>query len=118
YVPLDPTAPPERLAFMLADTQAAVLITQKSIYDLRLAIDDLGETDEVIVNRKSKIVNVDADWPTIAQQSTHPPDSDVAPDNLAYVIYTSGSTGRPKGVQISHRSLLNLVFWHRQAFGV
>src|SRR5438067_1081166 len=37
-------------------------------------------------------------------------------DDMAYVIYTSGSTGRPKGVQITHKSLLNLVYWHQQAF--
>jgi len=38
--------------------------------------------------------------------------------NLAYVIYTSGSTGQPKGVEITQESLLNLVHWHQQAFGV
>ena len=38
--------------------------------------------------------------------------------DLAYVIYTSGSTGRPKGVQITHDSLLNLVFWHQRTFDV
>src|SRR5207302_4294755 len=42
----------------------------------------------------------------------------LTPAHLAYVIYTSGSTGQPKGVQITHASLLNLVFWHRQAFAV
>ncbi len=42
----------------------------------------------------------------------------VDPSNLAYVIYTSGSTGRPKGVEVEHRSLLNLVFWHRRLFAV
>ena len=44
--------------------------------------------------------------------------SPVTPAHLAYVIYTSGSTGQPKGVQITHDSLLNLVFWHRRAFAV
>ena len=39
-------------------------------------------------------------------------------DDLAYVIYTSGSTGEPKGVQITHRGLLNLVFWHQRTFAV
>src|SRR5438105_5598244 len=42
----------------------------------------------------------------------------VTPDRLAYVIYTSGSTGKPKGVQIEHRSLSNLVAWHRRAFAL
>jgi amino acid adenylation domain-containing protein len=39
-------------------------------------------------------------------------------EQVAYIIYTSGSTGRPKGVPISHRGLLNLIFWHQQAFAV
>ena len=47
-----------------------------------------------------------------------PIENPVSGNDLAYVIYTSGSTGRPKGVQITHASLLNLVFWHQQAFGV
>ncbi len=38
--------------------------------------------------------------------------------NLAYVIYTSGSTGQPKGVEITHASLMNLVFWHLETFEV
>ena len=51
-------------------------------------------------------------------QSESDPVSAITADDLAYVIYTSGSTGRPKGVQITHRSLLNLVFWHQRAFAV
>ena len=47
-----------------------------------------------------------------------PIENPVSGNDLAYVIYTSGSTGRPKGVQITHASLLNLVFWHQQTFGV
>jgi len=104
FVPLDPAYPAERIAFMLEDAQVKVLITT-SIYDLRLTIGDLGESDTPIVNRKSKIVNLDADWPTIARQSATPPPSTAAPGNLAYVIYTSGSTGAPKGVMISTGSV-------------
>jgi len=87
YVPLDPRYPPARLAFMLEDSRAALLITN-SIDDLRLTIDDLGRVDTPIVNRKSKIVNV---------------------DNLAYVIYTSGSTGAPKGAMVTQRGLVNFA---------
>ncbi len=131
YVPLDPDYPQERLAFMLAHTQAPVLLTQQKIYDLRhlpcgLTIDDTcpvgflpdeGKVPEIqnlkseIRNPKSKIQNptlvcLDTDWAVIAQEPTENPTSEVTPDNLAYVMYTSGSTGTPKGVMIEHHSLV------------
>jgi len=118
YLPLDTTYPAERLCFMLTDAQVQVLITQQSIYDLRLTIDDLGASDRPIVNRKSKIVNLDADWPQIARQPAVSPASAVQPDNAAYVIYTSGSTGRPKGTLIAHRGLVNYLSWCLQSYPV
>jgi amino acid adenylation domain-containing protein len=105
YVPMDPTYPAERLAFILADTQAHVLIT-----DARLT-SELPEID-------AHVVCLDTDWDTISREDSTNLDSQVAPDNLAYVIYTSGTTGRPKGVQITHAALLNLVDWHQGAFEV
>jgi amino acid adenylation domain-containing protein/non-ribosomal peptide synthase protein (TIGR01720 family) len=115
YLPLDPAYPAERLAFMLADAAAAVLITD-SMYDLRLTIDDLEESQTSIVNRKSKIVNLRADWPAIARQ----PDDDLAararPDDLAYLIYTSGSTGMPKGVMVAHRMIVNFLLVTQEHF--
>lgn len=105
YVPLDPAYPPERLAFMLEDSAAPVLVTQQCIAK-QLPIQGL------------RLVCFDTDSPALAAQSESDPTSITSPDDLAYVIYTSGSTGRPKGVQITHRSLLNLVFWHQRAFSV
>jgi len=105
YVPLDPTYPPERLAFMLRDAQPPVLITQQSL-STRLP------------TQEAQVVCLDGDAAVLAQQSIAEPTSAVTVNNLAYVIYTSGTTGRPKGVQITHDSLLNLVFWHQRAFAV
>lgn len=105
YVPLDPTYPPERLSYMLEDAHTPVLVTWQSIAE-RLPT---GET---------KLVCLDRDWEVLAQQSSNDPETTISPEDLAYVIYTSGSTGRPKGVQITHRSLLNLVFWHQCAYAV
>ncbi|MEH2367591.1 amino acid adenylation domain-containing protein [Nostoc sp.] len=102
YVPLDPAYPQERLAFMLADAQVSVLLTQESLVT-------------TLPPHQAQVVCLDsATFSAIAENLPHT----VTTDNLAYVIYTSGSTGRPKGVQIEHRGLLNLVFWHQQAFAV
>ncbi len=105
YVPLDPTYPPLRLSFMLEDTQAPVLITVQSQV-ARLPA------------HNAQVVCLDTDAAVLAQQSTADPAQAAAAAHLAYVIYTSGSTGQPKGVQIAHESLLNLIFWHQQAFAV
>jgi amino acid adenylation domain-containing protein len=105
YVPLDPSYPPERLAFMLQDAQAPVLVTQQHLA-AQISI------------RGTKIVCLDTDAAMLAQQSPDNPTSTATAANLVYVIYTSGSTGQPKGVQITHKGLLNLVFWHQQAFSV
>jgi len=118
YVPLDPAYPLERLAFMLEDAQVAVLIAHQSIDDLRLTIDDLGESGRPIVNRKSKIVNLSADWGSIAREPAERPLSGVTADNLAYLIYTSGSTGRPKGAMISHCGIVNRLRWGQDAYGL
>src|SRR4030095_8519721 len=101
YVPLDPKYPQERLSFMLADSQAPVIVTRAQYTDL---------TDE------SRFVCLDRDWSSIAQEPVSDIDSGVSPDNLAYVIYTSGSTGRPKGAVIQHRSAVELLSWSREVF--
>ena len=106
YVPLDTMYPKARLAFMLVDTDAQVLITSE-----RLA----RELPEI---EAARVVCLDRDWDAINLEDATNLTSDVVADNLAYIIYTSGSTGRPKGVQISHAALLNLVRWHQSAFNV
>lgn len=103
YVPMDPAYPSERLAFMLDDAQAPVLITSPSL------------AQELPAATRTP---VDLNAPEILAQPADAPPVSASPDDLAYVIYTSGSTGRPKGVEIAHRSLTNLVSWHTQAFSV
>jgi aspartate racemase len=94
YVPLDPAYPPERLAFMLADSAATVLVTQAHLAPPAA----LGP-----------VVCLDRDWSAIERESLEPVASGVSPTDLAYVIYTSGSTGTPKGVMVEHRNVANLV---------
>ena len=96
YVPLDPDYPAPRLAFMLEDTAAPVLLTQASLRERLPAY--AGRT-----------VSLDADWAEIARERADNPKVPVGARNLAYVIYTSGSTGRPKGTCIEHRSVVRLV---------
>ena len=105
YVPLDPAYPPERLNYMLDDAQVSALVTRRDLLNN-------------ISAPKAYTLCVDADAAHIAQQEQDNLVPFAAPRDLAYIIYTSGSTGKPKGVQISHRSLLNLVFWHISAFSV
>lgn len=96
YVPLDPAYPPERLAFMLADAQVPVLLTQAHL---------IGR----VPAPHATIIPLDSDWPCIAEEHETNPTNGVTPENLAYVIYTSGSTGQPKGVMVAHRGVCNLA---------
>jgi amino acid adenylation domain-containing protein len=100
-VPLDPTYPSERLAFMLADTSASVVLTQASLKPLL-------ERDF-----HHHLILVDEGWDAIAKESEINLQTDTEAHNLAYVIYTSGSTGSPKGTLVPHRSLTNLVEHHQ-----
>ena len=103
YVPLDPDYPADRVAYMLEDSQAKVLLTQQSL------LAQLPQTD-------AQVVLVEAGGAAFA---------DIASDNLevladsaslAYVIYTSGSTGKPKGVAIAHRNVQALIHWSADVY--
>ncbi|MCC6943203.1 MAG: amino acid adenylation domain-containing protein, partial [Thermomicrobiales bacterium] len=96
YVPLDPSQPAARLALLLADTAAPILLAHRSLRDRIPA----GE---------QKRIWLESIWPDIASYPTTPPEHQTTPDNLAYIIYTSGSTGMPKGVMVEHRSVVRLV---------
>ncbi|ABA24434.1 Amino acid adenylation [Trichormus variabilis ATCC 29413] len=96
YVPLDPGYPPERLAFMLADTQIQLLLTQKHLV-------------EKLPTHTATLICLDTDGDTINQTTVENPVSNVTANNLAYVMYTSGSTGQPKGVSVIHQGVVRLV---------
>ncbi len=112
WVPLDPTWPTERLAWMLADAEAPVVLTREGLRGV------LGETAAAVVlleeeEKDSKDCNDNNDPFREGDSSleTLPslPSFSLSPDHLAYLIYTSGSTGRPNGVMIRHRSVVNLI---------
>jgi amino acid adenylation domain-containing protein/non-ribosomal peptide synthase protein (TIGR01720 family) len=107
YVPLDPVYPPERLAFMLADSQVSVLLTNRRLLPLHPATDSL------------QILCLDDAFDQIlAKYPDHEPYSEVSADNLAYTLYTSGSTGKPKGALIPHKALINYLSWCVKVYDV
>lgn len=102
YVPIDPEYPKERIAYMLNDTGAGILVGSHSISQLAdLEID---------------IIDPDADRSAILREPETKPGRLCSPSSLAYVIYTSGSTGRPKGVEMEHGALVNLLTWQEKRF--
>jgi amino acid adenylation domain-containing protein len=103
YLPLDPSYPADRRRFMLEDSGARVLVS---------------DSRAPLASGAWRLVEMDRDAALAAAPVEAVPEQPGSPDDLAYVIYTSGSTGRPKGVEVTHRSLLNLVFWHRRVFQV
>src|SRR5262249_54123317 len=98
FVPLDPSHPDQRLAFLIADSKVSLVLTQHSLSArLSPAVSDM--------------CRLDSDWPSIADRSPDDVASAVTLDDLAYVLYTSGSTGAPKGVMVPHRGLVNYLAW-------
>ncbi len=99
YLPLDPSYPEDRLAFVARDSRMpALLVSGEGIPSWA------GDARVIRLDRPS------------AAAPIRPVPAD--PDRLAYVIYTSGSTGRPKGVQVPHGGLMSLVRWHLRTYGV
>ncbi|HLY69273.1 MAG TPA: amino acid adenylation domain-containing protein [Puia sp.] len=96
YVPLDPEYPEERIAFMLEDSSAKILLTSK-----KYAGHFQSGAKEIVIE--------DA-WKKLPQFSKEAPAVGVNGTDLAYILYTSGSTGKPKGVMVDHRNLVNLLY--------
>ena len=96
YVPVNPKYPRGRIALMLEDCGARVLLAQE-----RLAA--------CLPESAPRTILVDAEWDAVARESDADPRVDAGADGAAYVIYTSGSTGTPKGVVVPHRAVLRLV---------
>ena len=95
YLPLDASYPAERLRYMVADSEAKLLLTEAKLGEL------FGESAAALyVERLAE---------ELEQQSRERVQSEVAAEHLAYVIYTSGSTGQPKGVMIAHQGLCNMI---------
>ena len=108
YVPIDPEYPADRIEFMLDDTAAPILLTQRHLAGrfegaratvIPVDVDELGSDGDPAGTER-------------------PRPSKPSLDDLAYVIYTSGSTGQPKGAMNTHRGIVNRLFWMQEAFGL
>lgn len=95
YVPLDPAYPRDRIALMITDSEASILLTHSKL------------KNELPAN-KATVVFIDQEIRQ-TEINTQNINTEVSPDNLAYVIYTSGSTGTPKGVMVEHRNAINFM---------
>ncbi|HEX7796849.1 MAG TPA: amino acid adenylation domain-containing protein, partial [Vicinamibacterales bacterium] len=95
YVPLDPQLPEARLALILAESAAAIVVSRATLAGL--------------VTGAQHVVHLDQDRDALDRQPDTNPVSQIVPEHLAYVMFTSGSTGKPKGVAVEHRQLSSYV---------
>ncbi|MCP3138032.1 non-ribosomal peptide synthase/polyketide synthase [Pyxidicoccus xibeiensis] len=105
YVPLDPAYPKERLAWMLEDSDAAVLLTQQQLL-------------EVLPPHSARVLCLEGDGAAWTREDASRPVPLGGPDSLAYIIFTSGSTGRPKGAMNAHAGIVNRLLWMQGEYGL
>jgi amino acid adenylation domain-containing protein len=98
YLPIDPQYPGQRIQYILADSNANLLVTTSNLFEAR----KIGRWED-----RKNLEKVLFDSSTLPSSNLHPSPAPVT--SLAYVIYTSGSTGRPRGVLVQHRSVVNIV---------
>jgi amino acid adenylation domain-containing protein len=105
YVPLDPDYPPSRLAALMDDTEARVVLT-------------LEHLEEKLSKSIVPKICLDRDWDTFASESVENPPLITSGLDQVYMIYTSGSTGKPKGVPNVHQGIVNRLLWMQNSYGL
>ncbi|MCX4783682.1 non-ribosomal peptide synthetase [Streptomyces sp. NBC_01264] len=106
YLPLDPANPADRLAYVVADAGARLVLTSTALAPV---LDGVHDGPLVVLDG--------ADAPAVAAAPTADPAPAATPDNLIYTIYTSGSTGRPKGVALTHANVSRLMSTAQEHYG-
>ncbi|XYN80139.1 AMP-binding protein [Bacillus subtilis subsp. subtilis] len=108
FVPIDPDYPDQRIEYILQDSGAKLLLKQEGI-----SVPDSFTGDVILLDGSRTILSLPLD-----ENDEGNPETAVTAENLAYMIYTSGTTGQPKGVMVEHHALVNLCFWHHDAFSM
>ncbi|POO79777.1 non-ribosomal peptide synthetase [Bacillus sp. MBGLi97] len=108
FVPIDPDYPDQRIEYILQDSGAKLLLKQEGI-----SVPDSYTGDVILLDGSRTILSLPLD-----ENDEENPETAVTAENLAYMIYTSGTTGQPKGVMVEHHALVNLCFWHHDAFSM
>ncbi|UHH06863.1 surfactin non-ribosomal peptide synthetase SrfAA [Bacillus subtilis] len=108
FVPIDPDYPDQRIEYILQDSGAKLLLKQEGI-----SVSDSYTGDVILLDGSRTILSLPLD-----ENDEGNPETAVTAENLAYMIYTSGTTGQPKGVMVEHHALVNLCFWHHDAFSM
>ena len=104
YVPIDPSYPMQRIALMIDDSQAQIILATE-------------RTKSLLPPGVARLLSIDGETEAISRNSPEPFPATADGTNLAYVIYTSGSTGKPKGVMIEHRNVINFFTGMDHAIG-
>jgi amino acid adenylation domain-containing protein len=105
YLPLDTANPAERVAAILGDARAPLVLTHRNLA-------------QGLPRGEWRVIDVELDSQASLGEASGPLPHKPRESDLAYLIYTSGTTGQPKGVEIPHASLANLAAWHAEAFAV
>ena len=114
YLPLEPGHPDERVAYMLEDSEAGIVLTQ----------DKYKNKMRSLMVEEGRIISLDGEWGEVSKRAEGMRREgkelrrEVEAGDAVYVIYTSGSTGKPKGVVVEHRALVNRIHWMQKRYGL